>query len=76
VPVGNGRDAAVAGARQAKRRGVKEVGVLESSQYSSLHPNYYVVFAGIYGSLDEANAALRTVHAQGYPSAYQTRVTK
>jgi hypothetical protein len=76
VPVANGRDAAVARARQAKRHGLKDVGVLPSSQYSSLHPGYYVVFAGIYGSQAEASGALRAVHAAGYPDAYQTRVTK
>ena len=37
-------------ARQAKQKGLKDVGVLISSQYSSLHPGYYVVFAGIYGT--------------------------
>ena len=76
VPVGNGRAAAVARARQAKRRGIKVVGVLPSSQYSSLHPGYYVVFGGIYGSQADASGALATVHARGYPDAYQTRVTK
>jgi hypothetical protein len=76
LPQGNGRTAAAARARQAKQRGVKDVGVLPSSQYSSLHPGYYVVFAGIYGSQAEASAALSTVHAHGYPDAYQTRVTK
>jgi hypothetical protein len=76
IPVANGRDGAVARARQAKRRGIKNVGVLVSSQYSSLHPDYYVVFAGIYGSQSDANAALVTVHARGYPDAYQTPVTK
>jgi hypothetical protein len=76
IPQANGRAAAVARARQAKQRGVKDVGVLPSSQYSSLHPGYYVVFAGIYASQAEASAALSTVHAHGYPDAYQTRVTK
>jgi hypothetical protein len=76
IPQSHGRAAAVARARQAKQRGVKDVGVLPSSQYSSLHPGYFVVFAGIYGSQAEASAALGTVHARGYPDAYQTRVTK
>jgi hypothetical protein len=76
IPVGNGRELAVARARQAKRRGVQQAGILVSSQYSSLHPGYYVVFAGVFGSPAQANAALSTVHARGYPDAYQTRVTK
>ena len=42
-------------ARAAKRAGLKDVGVLTSSQYASLHPDYYVVFQGIYASeADEA----------------------
>ena len=76
LPVTNGRAAAAARAHQAKQRGVKTVGVLPSSQYSSLHPGYYVVFAGIYGSQGEASAGLRAVHAEGYPDAYQTQVAK
>jgi hypothetical protein len=76
IPVSSGRAAAVARARQAKQRGVKDVGVLVSSQYSSLHPGYDVVFSGIYASQAEASAALPVVHARGYPDAYQTRVTR
>jgi hypothetical protein len=76
IPVTAGRATAVVRARQAKRRGLKDVGVLPSSQYSSLHPGYYVVFAGIFGSQVDASGALRFAHAAGYPDAYQTRVTK
>ena len=46
-----GRAAAVARARaRRRRRGLPRVGVLVSSQYSSLHPGYYVVFSGIYST--------------------------
>ena len=76
IPVSAGRATAVARARQAKRRALKQVGVIPSSQYSSLHPGYYVVFAGIYANQVDATGALRSVHAAGYPDAYQTRVTK
>jgi hypothetical protein len=76
IPVSQGRAAAVARARQAKQRGLNDVGVLVSSQYSSLHPGYFVVFSGIYGSQAEASAAVRTVHARGYPAAYQARVSR
>jgi hypothetical protein len=76
IPISRGRAAAVARARQAKQHGLKDVGVLVSSEYSSLHPDYSVVFAGIYGSQAEASAALGTAHAAGYPDAYQTRVTR
>jgi hypothetical protein len=76
IPIAAGRAAAVARARQAKQHGLKDVGVLVSSEYSSLHPDYSVVFAGIYGSQAEASAALGTAHSDGYPDAYQTRVTR
>jgi hypothetical protein len=76
LPAAGGRAAAVARARQAKRSGLKDVGVLVSSQYSSLHPGYYVVFSGIYSSQAQASAGLTAAHAKGFPDAYQTRVTR
>ncbi|MGZ4310095.1 MAG: hypothetical protein ACXVRG_12260 [Gaiellaceae bacterium] len=76
LPLTAGRDNALARARAAKRAGLPAVGVLVSAQYSSLHPGYYVVFSGIYGSQSQASAALATAHAHGFPDAYQTRVTR
>ena len=76
LPAAGGRAAAVARARQAKRDGLKQVGVLASSDYSSLHPGYFVVFSGVYETQAEATAALSAAHAKGFPSAYQARVTR
>lgn len=76
LPVAGGRTAAVARARNAKAAGLDDVGILVSSDYSSLHPGYYVVFSGIYGSQAEATAAVSNAHAKGYPGAYQARVTR
>ena len=76
LPAAGGRAAAVARARQAKRDGLKQVGVLASSDYSSLHPGYFVVFSGIYATQAEATAALAAAHAKGFPGAYQARVTR
>jgi hypothetical protein len=59
VPKVDGRDAAVARAEQARRRGLRRVGVLDSSRYASLHPGYWVVFAGVYQSEPEATSRLR-----------------
>ena len=59
VPKVDGRDAAVARAEQARRRGLRRVGVLDSSRYASLHPGYWVVFAGVYPSDPEATSRLR-----------------
>jgi SPOR domain len=75
LPTSSGRPAANAKARQAMAAGLRQVGVLDSSRYSSLHPGYYVVFSGIYASLGEAqNAASRAADA-GYGNAYARRVT-
>ena len=75
LPVSGGRDAAMQNARSAIRGGLKEVGVLDSEAFASLHPGYYVVFAGIYGSPAQAAAGVSSAHARGFPDAYQTRVT-
>jgi hypothetical protein len=50
--------------------------VLVSSQYSSLHPGYFVIFSGIYATPAEASTGLAAAHAKGFPDAYQTRVTR
>jgi hypothetical protein len=75
LPLSAGHPAAVARARQAKGHGLPDVGVLVSSQYSSLHPGYYVVFSGIYGSSSEASAAVGSAHAKGFSGAYQAHIT-
>jgi hypothetical protein len=75
LPVAGGKANAIARARRAKQNGLKAVGVLTSSEYSSLHPGYYVVFSGIYGSPAEAAAGVSSAHGRGFPDAYQTRVT-
>jgi hypothetical protein len=76
LPLAAGHASAVARARVAKRAGLPDVGVLTSSQYSSLHPGYYVVFSGIYATQSEAGSAVSTAHAKGFPDAYQTRITR
>ena len=76
LPAAGGRAAAVARARRAKKAGLKDVGVLLSAQYSSLHPGYFVVFSGIYATQAQAAAAVSSAHASGFPDAYQTRVTR
>ncbi len=76
LPAAAGQANAVAVARRAKRAGLKDVGVLASAQYSSLHPGYFVVFSGIYATQAQAAAAVSSAHAKGFPDAYQTRVTR
>jgi hypothetical protein len=76
LPITGGRNPAAARARAAKRAGLPAVGILVSSQFSSLHPGYYVVFSGIYSTQAEASAAVSSAHSNGFPDAYQTRVTR
>jgi hypothetical protein len=76
VGVSAGRDVAVARARAAKQRGLGTVGILVSSQYSSLHPGYFVVYSGIYATSAQAREGLAAAHAHGFPDAYQTPVTR
>ena len=42
----------------ARQAGLRAVGILDSSQYASLHPGYWIVFTGVYGSAAEATSAL------------------
>jgi hypothetical protein len=76
LPVAAGLAAAEAKARAAKRAGLADVGVLPSGHYSSLHPGYFVVFAGIFGTNAEAVQGLEAARKHGYPDAYQTKVTR
>jgi hypothetical protein len=76
VPTSASRAFALARAKKAIAAGLTSVGVLDSSSYSSFHPGYYVVFAGIYGSPGEASAAVATARAKGFRDAYEKQVTR
>lgn len=58
VPQTEGRRVAAARAQAARRNGLRQVGILDSSSYASLRPGYWVVFTGIYGSEAEATSEL------------------
>jgi hypothetical protein len=75
VPTTNGRTGAVAEAKQAARLGMEQVGVLDSSRFSSLHPGYFVVFAGIYDSEAAAQSHVIEAHRHGYRNPYPRRIT-
>ena len=75
IPTSRGRAAAEAQAREAIRKGLTEVGVLDSSNYSSLTAGYYVVFTGIHDTAAEARAALPRAVNAGYPRAYYREIT-
>jgi hypothetical protein len=75
LPSPNGRAPALAEAKQAIHLGMKKVGVLDSSGFSSLHPGYFVVFFGIYDSEADAQSAIIDAHQHGYRAAYPRRIT-
>jgi hypothetical protein len=75
VPTTNGRGGAAAEAKQALHLGMKQVGVLDSSRFSSLHPGYFVVFAGIYDTEAEAQSHVIEAHRHGYRNPYPRRIT-
>jgi hypothetical protein len=63
LPQSGGRQAAVAKARSARKAGLPAVGLLDTSQYASLHPGYWLVFTGNYTSEAEATSALQAARS-------------
>jgi hypothetical protein len=74
-PASSGRETATQRAREASEAGVREVGVLDSSEHASLHPGYFVVFAGIHDGQEAAEDALEQVQARGFEAAYVREIT-
>jgi hypothetical protein len=75
IPESSGRGGATRVGRDAIAAGLTDVGVLNSSEFSSLHPGYFVVFSGIYNSESEARGALDSATAS-YPQAYARQITQ
>jgi hypothetical protein len=74
VPTSEGRSEADAAAEDALDAGLPEVGVLDSSNFSSLNPGYYATFTGVYDTRDEAVNALPRARNSGFPLAYAREV--
>lgn len=74
APATHGTRHPLAVAKGAAREGLTAVGVLDSSVFGSLHPGYYMVFSGVYGTPGDAQTALETVRARGFGGAYVLRV--
>jgi hypothetical protein len=74
TPTSQGRGPAESTAQQARNNGLPEVGILESSDYSSLNPGYYVTFTGVYDTENEAENALPRARTSGFPTAYVREV--
>jgi hypothetical protein len=74
VPKSQGRGPAEAEARRAMNAGLPQAGVLDSSDYSSLNPGYYVAFSGIYDTKAQAESGLSNARSKGFPLAYVRQV--
>ncbi len=75
LPISNGKAAARQKALEALHSGLlDDVGVLDSSDFSSLHPGYFVIFSGVYESQSEALKHLSAAQRAGFNSAYAPRV--
>jgi hypothetical protein len=74
VPTSKGRGKAEKKANAAIDAGLPEVGILNSSDYLSLNPGYYVVFTGVYDSTSEAESHLATARSF-QPAAYVREIT-
>jgi hypothetical protein len=75
-PKTNGRPAARATASKAARAKLPQVGILDSSSFASLQPGYLVVFTGIYGTKDDADAAVATARQAGFGGAYSRQIAR
>jgi hypothetical protein len=74
LPAPGGHAAALARAHQALAKGLPQVGVLDSKDFASLNPGYYVVFSGIYKTLIQAEAGARNARFAGFGSAYPRQI--
>jgi len=74
-PKATGRQAALAAADTAAK-GLQRVGILDSGSFASLQPGYLVVFAGIYPSQADADAAVPTARQAGFRAAYTRQISR
>jgi hypothetical protein len=57
-------------------KGISNAGVLNSDDYFTLNPGYWVLYMGPYNSKSAAQAAVPTAVSHGYPDAYVRRVAE
>jgi len=76
IPTTAGRARAVEEARLAIRAGLQDVGVLDSSDFSTLHPGYYVVFSGFYPSSAAATNAMSAARDAGFRTPYPRQIAR
>jgi hypothetical protein len=61
---------------RAVKANLRRVGVIDSGNYASLQPGYYVVFTGIYASRVNADAAVGTAKQAGFGGAYSRQIAR
>lgn len=74
TPKSQGRGPAEQAGQEALDAGLTQVGVLDSSDYSSLNPGFYVTFTGVYTTQAQAQNALPNARSKGFPTAYVRQV--
>jgi hypothetical protein len=75
LPTDGGRSAAVVKAKDAIKAGLRDVGILDSGKFASLHPGYFVVFVGAFDTPTEAQDAADGARERGYDAAYIRQIT-
>ena len=72
------QSAGLPAARQTAQRaidaGLTDVGILNSSNYSSLTPGFYVVFSGVHDTIGDAQSDLSTARST-FPQAYTRKIS-
>jgi hypothetical protein len=76
IPRANGRASAVQIAKHALAQGLAEVGILDSQDFTGLHPGYFVVFSGVYQTSAAAASHVSQAESAGFTSHYIRRVTR
>jgi hypothetical protein len=76
IPRANGRASAVQIAKRALAQGLAEVGVLDSKDFSGLHPGYFVVFSGVYQTNADASSHISEARTAGFAAPYARRITR
>jgi hypothetical protein len=76
IPRANGRASAIQIAKRALAAGLPEVGVIDTNDFSGLHPGYFVVFTGVYTSNSAAAVHISRAEAAGFTSPYTRRITR
>jgi hypothetical protein len=76
IPFANGKASAVQIAKRALSQGLRDVGVLDSKDFSGLAPGFFVVFTGVYDTNADAAAHIGEAERAGFTAPYARRVTR